>query len=238
MSNSSKYRFLSLVVIAVMSIALAACGGDSGNNTTGGGGGATTMSNADLLKAAAANMKAAKSYHIDVNGTASGSAIVLGGDIDVANNNSNLNITAQGQNVQVISVGSTSYLSTDSGKTFTNAGSAGASITSGMSQFTGMWNSFNSADVDKSASALKDGSPASETINGTNCHHMTASTKDLASLGSSGATGDGTVDLWAANDGSSICQMKVLTTDKATDVTFKWSKFNSVPAITAPPASN
>lgn len=243
MSNSIKYRFLSVAVIAVMSIALAACGGDSGNNTTGGGssGGGN---NASLLKQAAASMKAAKSYHIDVSGSSGGSALTMNGDFDIANNNSNLTISAAGQNVQVVSISNTTYLSTDAGKTFTNAGSAGGSITSGMSQFTGMWNSFNPADVDKAASALKDGSPATDTINGTSCHHITGNLSDLSSLSASGASSAsatptaGTADIWAANDGSSICQLKVTTTDGSTNITIKWSNINGVPAITAPPTSN
>ncbi len=252
MSNSTKYRFLSMAVIAVMSIALAACGGSTANNTPGsggsssnGGGSTTTMNNADLLKAAAASMKAAKGYHIDASGSAAGQAITMTGDIDVAGNKSNLAISAAGLNINAVSIVSDTYLSTDGGKTFTKDTSG--SVSSGFSGFTGMWNNFNPADVDKSASALKDGSPATDNINGTNCHHITGNLKDLSSLGSTGVSGssgatatptDGTVDIWAANDGSSVCQMKVTTTDGSTNLTIKWSNINGTFNITAPPASS
>lgn len=232
MSNSVKYRFLSLAVIAVMSIALAACGGD---NSTGGSGSSGGQSNTDLLKQAAASMKAAKSYHLDMNGTAGGSQITLAGDVDVANNASNLTISAAGQNIQMVSVGSNAYLSTDGGTSFINAGGSASQITSGMSQFTSMWNNFNPADVDKSAANIKDGSPATDSINGATCKHMIANLSDLSSLSASGTTtATGTADLWAATDGSSICQVKVTTTDKATDITMKWSKLNSVSPIATP----
>ena len=105
-----------------------------------------------------------------------------------------------------------------------------------MSGFTNMWSSFNSADVDKAASALKDGNPATNNIDGVDCHHMTASMGALSSLSAGSGSSDGTVDLWAANDGSRVCQLKLTTTDNTTNITIKWSNVNGTFNITAPPS--
>lgn len=232
MSNNSKYRFLSLAVIAVMSIALAACGGDSGT-----GGNASSMSNGDLLKAAAANMKTAKSYHLDISGSAAGQNVSMIGDIDVAGNKSNLTIAAAGMNISAVSIVSDTYLSTDGGKTFTKDTSG--SVSSGFSSFTGMWNSFKPADIDKSASALKDGTPANDTIDGAATKHITANAQDLSSLSSTGSSGvmTGTIDMWISTDANpTVRQMKIngTTSGQSSDLTFKWSKINSPVTITVP----
>jgi LppX_LprAFG lipoprotein len=221
------------VLIVIGAILAVSGGGDSG----GGGGGTTSMSNADLLKAAAANMKAAKSYHLDISGTAAGQAISMNGDIDVAGNKSSLAMSAAGQNISVVTIISDTYLSIDGGKTFTK--SSDNSVTSG---FTKMWDSFNPADIDKSASALKDASPPNDTIDGANTKHITANAQDISSLSSTaGSAMTGTVDIWVSTDANpTVRQMKLNGTSsgQSIDFTAKWSNFNSVPAITAPPTSN
>lgn len=243
MINSSKYRFLSLAVIAVMSIVLAACGGDSGS----GGGGAASMSNADLLKTAATNMKALKSYSINANINSAGQAITMKGDIDIANKNSKLDMGFAGTNISVVSVVSDTYISSDGGKTFTKAdATTGASVTAGADAFSKLWNNFNPADVDKAASALKDGNPATEPIDGTATKHITGNAQDLSSLSNAGSAGSsstmtGTVEIWISTDATpTVRQMKISGTSSGQqlDATIKWSNINSVPAITAPPTGN
>jgi LppX_LprAFG lipoprotein len=236
-SNSSKYRFLSLAVIAAMSIALAACGGDTG------GGASATMSNADLLKAAATNMKNAKSYHLDLSGTAAGQTISMNGDIDVAGNKSNLTIAAAGMNISAVTIVSDTYLSTDGGKTFTKTDPSSNPV-SGLGSFTKMWDSFKPADIDKAASALKDASPANDTIDGATTKHITANAQDLSSLSSAAGSGGvmtGTIDIWVSTDTNpTVRQMKVNGTSSGQAINFnmKWSNINQPVTITAPPASS
>ncbi len=101
-----------------------------------------------------------------------------------------------------------------------------------------MWDNFNPQDADKAA--LKDGNPATETINGATCKHITAPAQDLASLSNVGGNGmDGTVDIWVASDGANVCQMRIAGTSggQQGDVTIKWSNINGSFDIQAPPGS-
>ncbi len=236
---SIKNRIVSLAAILVIALTLAACGGDNG--TPGSGGGNANMSNADLLKTAANNMKSAKSYHMDADVTAGTTAVKFNGDIDLTNKNLRLNTSASGMDIQIVVVGSDAYLSSDGGKTFTKSPDA-SSMTSSLDQFTKMWDSFNAADIDKAKDQIKDGSPATETIAGTTCKHMTANAKDIPSLNAagSGASFDGTIDIWTATDGSIVCQEKVAGTSSGSDLkaTITWSNVNKPVDIKAPPTSN
>src|SRR6478672_7910643 len=123
MKNWTHARFAGVVITLILgAMALSACGGDSG-------GGGTTKSNADLLKEAAANMKAAKSYTLNADVDQAGQAVKMNGQIDVGNKNTKMDMEAQGQKISVISVGDKVFLSMDGGTTFTDAGAAGASMT-------------------------------------------------------------------------------------------------------------
>ncbi len=224
----SKSYLGALAAIVMVSVMLAACGGDSGS---------TSMSNGDLLKKAAINMKAAKSYNLDVNIDNAGMAVTMNGDIDLANKNSALKMSAAGTNVNMVTVGGENFTSADGGKTYVKGDSGAASATD---SFTKMWDSFNAADVDKSASALKDGSPATEKIDGADTKHMTASIKDLSSLAPStggGSSTDGNIDLWISTDANpTVRQMKLSGTNegKALTATIKWSKINEPVTIKKP----
>src|SRR5947209_2468752 len=135
------------IMLTLGAMALSACGGDTG--TAG-------KSNADLLKEAAANMKAAKSYTLTADVNQAGQAVTINGQFDVANKNSKMDVDSSGQKVSVITVGNDVYLSVDGGTTYTNAGAQGASITSGFATFTSMWDTFQPDQVDKAKDALKD----------------------------------------------------------------------------------
>ncbi len=224
----SKSYLGALAAIAMVSVMLAACGGDSGG---------TSMSNGDLLKKAAINMKAAKSYNLDVNADTAGMAITMNGDLDLANKNSTLKMSAAGTNINMVAVGGESFTSVDGGKTYVKGDSGASGATD---SFTKMWDGFNAADVDKSASALKDGSPATEKIDGADTKHMTASIKDLSSLasstGGSGST-EGNIDLWISTDANpTVRQMKLAGTSdgKPLTATIKWSKINEPVTVKKP----
>ncbi len=229
MKNIGKLRLAGVVVAATMILpVLSACGGDSGN---------AGKSNADLLKEGAANMKALKSYHLDADITQGDQAIKMNGDLDVANKNSSLAVNAAGQSVNMVAVGSDSYLSIDGGKTYTKSD---ASSTAGMSGLTDMWSSFKPGDVDKAKDALKDASPATDTIDGVATKHITGNAKDLSALasgGSSTSTTEGTIDMWISTDAKPlIYQMKIDGTSDSKPLkgTFKWSKFDQKFDIKAP----
>jgi hypothetical protein len=217
-----------MAIALVSTMMLAACGGSSGQS----------QSNADLLKSAAANMKAAKSYHLTIDVNANGQPVKIDGDFDVANNNSKLTIDNAGQKAAVTTVGSDAYISTDGGATFTKLDAATASsITSSFGQFTTMWNTFKPEQVDAVKDRITDGNPATETISGASTKHMSGSLQDLGSLSASGTTTEtGTLDLWVSTDATPyVYQAKINST--SSQAMLNWSNFNKVPAITAPPTS-
>jgi hypothetical protein len=234
MKNWTNTRLAGVIITIILgAMALSACGGEAAGG----------KSNADLLKEAAANMKAAKSYTLNADVMQGDQAVKMNGQIDVANKNTKMDMEVSGQKISVVNVGNDVYLSTDGGTTFVNAGAAGASVTAGFSAFTSMWDSFKPEDVDKAKDALKDGSPATEKINGVDCKHITANAKDLSVLGSSGTGGatEGTVDLWISTDATPyIRQMKIDGTSDGQPIkgTFVWDKFNENFDIKAPPASS
>lgn len=227
MRSTGKLRLAAAVAAAMIMPILSACGGDSGS---------AAKSNADLLKEGAANMKAVKSYRLDADITQADQAIKMGGDIDVANKNSNLAMTVSGQNINMITVGSNAYVSADGGNTYTKGDASSAN----MSGLTDMWNSFKPEDIDKAKDALKDASPATETIDGVATKHMTGNAKDLAALasgGTSSSTTVGTIDMWVSTDAKPLVrQMKIDGTSdgKALKATFKWGKFDETFVIKAP----
>lgn len=228
MNNLGKMRLAGVAVAATMILPLlSACGGETAGK-----------SNADLLKEGAANMKTAKSYHLDADITQGDTAVKMNGDIDTANKNSMLAMSAAGQNVNMIAVGADNYMSIDGGKTYSKGD---ASAASGMSSFTGMWDSFKPEDVDKAKNSLKDGSPATETIGGVATKHITANAKELSALGSGGSSSsstDGTIDLWISTDAKPyIRQMKIDGTSdgKPLKATIMWTKFDEKFDIKAPP---
>src|SRR5436189_1120852 len=126
MINWTHTRFAGVVITLVLgAMALTACGGDSG-------GGGTTKSNADLLKEAAANMKAAKSYTLNADVTQGDQAVKMNGPIDIANKNMKLDMDSAGQKISMISIGDKVYLSMDGGTTYSDAGDSGAGMVAGF----------------------------------------------------------------------------------------------------------
>ncbi len=208
---------------------LAACG-DAGSSG---------KSNADLLKEAAANMKTATSYHMNVNVEQEGQALAMVGDIDIAKKNMKLDIDSAGTKISVITVDGKTYLSMDGGANYTES-DQGASIASGLSSFTGLWDSFKPEDVDKAKDALKDGTPATEKIEGVDSKHITADAKALSILNTGStdtSTTEGTLELWLGpTDKPYVRQMKIDGTSDGKPIkgTLTWSKINEDLGIKAP----
>jgi hypothetical protein len=178
---------------------------------------------ADLVKKAVADMKAAKSYHVDLNGTANGAKIGVNADIDLANKKSKLDVDAAGTKISLVMIGGDAYTSMDGGKTFTKGDSMG--VGSSFDSFTKLWDSIKPEDI--TGSTLKDGIPPTEKIDGVDTKHVTTSA--LAGLANSASGASGTVDLWVTTDANPIVrQMRVNSSSggNSGDLTFKWSKIN------------
>jgi hypothetical protein len=220
-------RFRGIAAASLVCVmALAACGDSAGK------------SNADLLKEAATNMKAVKTYHLNADIDQAGQAVKLVGDFDVTNKNVKLDLDTAGQKVSVIQVGEKVYLSTDGGTTYTES-PGGAAMMEGFGSFTDMWNTFEPAKVDQAKDALKDGTPATETIDGVSTKHITADAKQLSLLGSSTGTDstEGTLDMWIGpNDKPYVRQMKIDGTSGGQPIkaTITWSKIGEAMDIKAP----
>lgn len=234
MERLGKSRILGAVLASMMLLlTLAACGGDSGGGATSG------KSNADLLKEAAANMKAAKSYHLEVTANMAGQDVKMNGDIDVANNKSKLDMSAAGQSIKMIAIGSDTYMSMDGGTTYTKSPSSGGL---GIESFTKMWDSFKPEEVDQAKDAIKDGSPKDETIGSDATRHMTANTKDLGSLSgaSGGSSTDAVVDIWVTTSAKpTVRKLKMVGTSDGKDMTaeIQWSNVDQSVTIEAPPTT-
>ena len=233
MMNFSKLRVVGVLLsAAILMPVLSACGGDNPTATPT----APTMSNADLLKAAAANMKAAKSYHIDAAIDQAGTQVSMVGNIDITNDTADLNMTTAGQEVDVIVIGEDAYVATGGGTEYQKAPASALNLDS----FINIWNNFKPEDVDRAGAALKDATPPTETIDGVPTRHITGDAKELSALttqGSSATSQEGTVELWISTDDTPyIYQMRINGTSDGTaiDGTFKWSQFNETFDITAP----
>jgi len=224
-----RLRVVTLALFAAVGLTLAACDSNSSTPTSG-----PTNSDAELVKQAGVNMKALKSYHIEATGSMSGGDLKISGDIDAGSNNSRLDMSSAGQDLQTVQVGSDNYASSDGGKTFVKGSSAGMNI-GGLVR---IWDSFNPDSIDKHAANFKDGSPVRETIDGTDTRHITAASSDL-SLGSTGgaASINSTIDLWISTDATpTVRQMKLVgqTGAQGVNLTFKWSHINENFDIKAP----
>lgn len=222
-------RFLNMAATSLVAVmALAACGGD----------GAGSKSNVDLLKEGAANMKNVKTYHISADIDQAGQAVKLNGDFDAPNNNFKLDFDASGQQISVIKIGDKGWVSMDGGKTYTESPDT-SSFSEGFSSFTEMWNTFKPEEADKVKDALKDGTPATEKIEGVDTKHITASAADFQKMGSnsSGSTNEGTVDMWIGPDSKPLIrQLKIdgVQNGQAIKATVTWSKLDEAIEIKAP----
>jgi hypothetical protein len=217
-----------VIAIALIVPLLSGCG-DTGNTT-----------NADLLKQAVANMKAATSYAIDASFDQDGQNVKLSGEVDVANNNSKLQIDSGGQRATLITIGDDVYLSTDGGATYADTSNRGVSITQAFTGLMQLWNGFQTDQIDKHKDDLKDGKPAIEKINGMDTKHITGNAKSLSLAGSSSpSTTDGTVDFWVSTGTPYVMRMKLDGTIGGQPVqgTYSWDKFNQKFDIQAPPIS-
>src|SRR5207237_8795871 len=107
---------------------------------------------------------------------------------------------------EIIRVVSDVYQSTDGGTTWAKAT---AETASSYDTFTKLWDNMKPEDIDKAKDQIKDGNPATDTIDGTSTKHMQGDAKSLSALssssaGSGGSTGslDGTVEIRVSSDAS------------------------------------
>jgi hypothetical protein len=221
--STFRIRYAGIILMGLAAAgSLTACGGDSGPSA---------KTNADYLKDAVATMKAAKTYHMDVDVTQSGQQAKISGDIDLGSNNLKLSMGMAGQTVDIIKVGEDYFSSVDGGATYTKSD---ASAVPDFSSFYGMWETIKSEDVDKAKDGLKDGTPPTEQIGGTETKHITGANKDLGDFVS--GSDEGTIDFWVTTDAKpTVRQMKV--TSSEVNGTFNWSKIDEPITITAPPVS-
>lgn len=200
--------------------------------STGGTGGTLTGGAAEI-QAAAKGMKDVKTYHMDITTDAAGMSTKMSADVDATNKNLRITTATGGQNVDVIVVGSDAWISMDGGKTYTKDPSNG-SMAEGIKPFLTMWdNSPMEGGTPPPEGAIKAGSPATETIEGTETNHWII---DSAAMGGGAAAG-GTVELWVTTgDHPTIRQMKTSSTaaGATSNVLITWSKVNEDLKIEAP----
>jgi hypothetical protein len=214
---------------------LAACDSGGGGTTT------TSKSNDQLLKEAAKNMRELNAYTLDANIDAAGQAVIMKADIEGLNSgskNAKMDMEAMGQKIAIIAIGDKLWASTDGGQTYMDASASGSQMTGSIDQLANMWDQLTDAEIDKAKDQLKDGSPATETIDGVNTKHITGNLKDLAALGSGTGGQEGTVEMWIGTDSPSyVRQMKIDATSagQATKGTMKWLNFNNDFTIDPPP---
>jgi hypothetical protein len=227
---------VTLLVATMCVFTLAAC--DVGAGGAGGGGATAGKSNAELFKEAAANMKAAKSYHMEADITQGTTKVTLNGDFDVDDNKAKITMALGEQEFHLIQVGTDAYMSLDAGKTYMKS-PEGTDMN--LDDLTNMWNEFKPEDIDKAKDALKDGTPPTEKIDGADTKHIVADAKDLESLSTGGDVTEGTFDIWISTDAKpTIRQMKIdaKSDGEAVKGTFKWNKIDEEFNIEAPPSNS
>lgn len=221
---TKSFRVTIVCILGLLASALLGACGNGGSSSSSG------KSNADLLKEAAANISTLKSYHLDMDVSQGGFPIKMNGDFDVAGDRSSLGMTINGKTNYLVKIGTDGYMSLDEGKTYQP---------SSLNMSFKLWEGLKPEDIDKAKDALKDGTPASETLDGVETRHITANGKDFPTLTSGVGSGpiDGTMEFWVSTDAHPLVrQMKVdgKSGDDAVTGTIKWSKFDEKVSIEAP----
>ncbi len=198
--------------------------------------------NVVLIKQAAANMAALRSYHVDLEAIVNNDQRFVRGDFDVANNRSRVTMSLSPGATLVVSADNTTYFSSDEGKTFIETADKkyylqGLYEAQSLLQFSHMWNSSN---INKLWN-IREADPASELIDGVLTRHFTANVKDAPGIDVSGwGSMEGTVDIWVTTgDNPTVRQIKASSTEPPsfTVATIKWNYLNHALDIQAPPTS-
>jgi hypothetical protein len=199
-------------------------------------------SNVDLLKKAAADMQAAKSYELDADISTGSDVIKWVALVDALHNRSKMDFVAGSETLSLITIGSDSYTSMDNGKTYIRDDTGGL-FTFDLGSFTQMWDSLTTTNLNLARRSLADGNPRTEQIDGVLTRHMTLGASPLTSAMRAGSSGDitsGKLDLWVSTgDTPYVYQLKLDGSDSeyVYTGTLKWSHFNQDLGITAPPAN-
>lgn len=194
--------------------------------------------NVDLLTKAAANMNAATGYNLEADLLQDDISIYISGEVDVANRSSSLYIDTEGVTLDLITVDGEAYLSMDDGKTYSRS-ELGNSLTSSISEFTGVWDEFKGVNLNIEKNLIKDGDPATELIYGVRTKHITMTADPFFSLTAAGgnSASPATMDIWVSIEPEPyIYQMAVsgIIDGQRIDGTFNWSRFNENFQIEAP----
>ncbi len=193
---------------------------------------------ADLLNRAVANMKVARSFHLETTvntpdpRTNLNSTDIITRDVDLANQRSDVVRCTNGDCNHTITILTDTYSSKPGSQTFVHGNKGDVSL-DGISF---IWDNFTPAKVDRIKDVLKPGNPPSEVIDGVVTHRFTISSTDLASVGASlDITGtEGTFDIWVSSDANpTVRQMKFVGRagfwpfqGRDLNALARWSKFN------------
>lgn len=218
-------------LVLLIGLMLAACDSGSSNPTptanntantpSANTNGASSNPSVELLKQAGSNMKAAKSYYVELTGKNMGSPVTMTAQIDLNAKNTLMSMSMEGQTVTTVQVGNDMFMSTDGGKTFSRTEEG----LQGLDTYIRIWEGFNPDTVTKNAVNIKEGNPASATLDGVATRHIV----------SSDAAATSTIDYWITTAAQPLVkQMKVNSSSTGVDLTMKWSRFNENFDIKAP----
>jgi len=188
----------------------------------GGGGGGIATGNAGLLQQATAGMRDLKSYRMEITSEVGAQKSQISADVDVANKGLKMTSVAAGYSTVIIVIGDKSWLSADGGKAYT-ASPGGAAMAASMDGFINMWKATGTSATVTTDAGIKEGSPATEQIDGTDTKHLVV---DNSAMG--GATA-GSAEMWISTGAKpTIRQMKstVTTSGQTAKSTIKWSKLD------------
>jgi hypothetical protein len=179
-------------------------------------------------------MQALKSYHFSALVGVPSQQVEMSGDVDVARHNSSLVITGTKSVSNVIVIGGNAYVS-EAGAAFTRVSAESLQL----DDILGMWGRFKSDDIGKVGAALKEATPATETIEGVSTKHLMGDAAQLNALTNVGSKTEpqGTAHFWVSTGGTPyVYQMRVEGTSGSTAIngTFMWSRFNGAFDIKAP----
>ncbi len=227
--NSGKLRLTIVLLSIVLLPVLSACmGGEPAPDNS-------PSKNVVLLRNAVEGMKALKSYHFSAVVGTPPRHVEMAGDVDVANSRAMLVMTTTGQVANVIVIGQDVYVSEGGSAGYTKAASSDLSLDSVL----GMWGRFKPEDIDRARDALRDGTPAAETIDGVSTKHIVGDAGELNALTNAGSETEqeGSVEFWVSTDANPyVYQMRVDGKSGGHDIagTFKWSRFNETFDVKAP----
>ena len=209
-----------------------------------------SIANAALLTSASiymSDLAQLRNFYIDADLSIAGQPVKLTGDVAGRGSLSfKLDMTSGGKKTQIIREAfSGDYVTADNGQSFKPASeSEVAPIIDLLTRFDEMWAKTDLLSRDDLKGKLKDGSPATETIDGVSTKHMVASISDLEALGLGMGAPSGTVGelhIWVDTEDKGkpetfVRRVRLAGKSGGQDIkgTIEWSAFGKDPEITVP----